>query len=176
MTAAARRETASACRPERGTRHAPRVERSTVWLGSLVEGLGAALVAAEIVILLAGVVSRYVFDHPLVWSDELASILFLWLAMLGAAIALRRDEHMRMTAVVGALPPSARAALDAFAVGAALAFLAAHRLRPPIDYALEEAPVATPALQISDALRAAAMPVGIALMASFAVLRLIRTA
>ena len=61
------------------------------------------LVAAEIVILFAGVVSRYVFDHPLIWSDELASILFLWLAMLGAVIALRRGEHMRMTAVVGLL-------------------------------------------------------------------------
>ncbi len=29
------------------------------------------------------------------WSDELASILFLWLSMLGAVIALRRGEHMR---------------------------------------------------------------------------------
>ena len=174
MTAASRRETASAAdRSEGPVRAACRaIDR---WLGLLVEGLGAALVAAEIVILLAGVVSRYVFDHPLVWSDELASILFLWLAMLGAAIALRRDEHMRMTAVVGALPPSARAALDAFAVAAALAFLALIA-SPAYDYALEEAPVATPALQISDALRAAAMPVGIALMASLAALRLIRTA
>ncbi len=80
-------------------------------LGSVVEIAAAALVAAEIVILFGGVVSRYVFDQPLVWSDELASILFLWLAMLGAVIAFRRDEHMRMTACVGMLaPPSARGA------------------------------------------------------------------
>ena len=65
--------------------------------------------ALEIVILFAGVVARYVFDAPLVWSDELASILFLWLAMLGAVIALRRDEHMRMTAAVATLRPPARA-------------------------------------------------------------------
>jgi tripartite ATP-independent transporter DctM subunit len=146
-----------------------------LWLGSFIEILGAALVAAEIVILLAGVVSRYLFDRPLVWSDELASILFLWLAMLGAAIALRRSEHMRMTAVVGALPPSTRAALDTFATGAALAFLVLIA-RPAYDYALEEVPIATPALQISDALRAAAMPAGIALMATFAVLRLVKAA
>ncbi len=43
---------------------------------------------AETIILLMGVVSRFVFDRPLVWSDELASLLFLWLAMFGAAIAL----------------------------------------------------------------------------------------
>jgi tripartite ATP-independent transporter DctM subunit len=174
VSTTARRETGSpADRSKEAAHAADRV--IDLWLGSFIEILGAALVAAEIVILLAGVVSRYVFDHPLVWSDELASILFLWLAMLGAAIALRRNEHMRMTAVVGMLPPSARAALDAFATGAALAFLALI-VWPSYSYALEEVPIATPALEISDALRAAAMPAGVALMAIFAVLRLVRTA
>ncbi len=66
----------------------------------LVEIPAALLVVAEIVILFAGVVARYALHRPLIWSDELASILFLWLAMLGAAVAFRRAEHMRMTAVV----------------------------------------------------------------------------
>ena len=144
-------------------------------LGAAVEVAAAALVAAEIVILFGGVVSRYVFNAPLVWSDELASILFLWLAMLGAVIAFRRDEHMRMTAAVGALPPPARAVLDAFATGAALAFLLLIAW-PAYGYAVEQLPVATPALEISDGWRAAALPVGVALMAVFAVLRLARTA
>jgi TRAP-type C4-dicarboxylate transport system permease large subunit len=34
-----------------------------------------------------------VLNHPLVWSDELASALFLWLAMLGAVVALGRGER-----------------------------------------------------------------------------------
>ena len=37
--------------------------------------------------LLGGVIARYAFHHPIIWSDELASTLFLWLAMLGSAIA-----------------------------------------------------------------------------------------
>ena len=57
-------------------------------LGMLVEIPAAVLVVAEIVILFAGVIWRYVLREPLIWSDELASILFLWLAMLGAAVAL----------------------------------------------------------------------------------------
>ena len=44
--------------------------------------------------------------RPLIWSDELASILFLWLAMLGAVVAFRRGEHMRMTALVGSARPA----------------------------------------------------------------------
>jgi tripartite ATP-independent transporter DctM subunit len=142
-------------------------------LGQCVEVLAAVLVAAEIVILFGGVVSRYVFDRPLVWSDELASTLFLWLAMLGAVIAFRRDEHMRMTACVGMLPARTRATFDAFATAAALAFLLLIAW-PAYQYALDELPITTSALQITDAWRAAALPVGLLLMIVFAVFRLAR--
>ena len=54
--------------------------------------------------LFAGVLSRYVFRAPLIWSDELASILFLWLTMLGAVLALHRGTHMRLTAFTARLP------------------------------------------------------------------------
>ncbi len=70
----------------------------------------AILVVAEVIVLFAGVMARYVFQAPLVWSDELASILFLWLAMLGSVIALQRSEHMRLTAVVSRMSPAARRA------------------------------------------------------------------
>ena len=94
----------------------------------LVEIPAALLVVAEIVILFAGVVARYGLHRPLIWSDELASILFLWLAMLGAAVAFRRAEHMRMTAVVANARPAMRAYLDLVATSAALAFLHSDRL------------------------------------------------
>lgn len=81
-------------------------------LGLVVEIPAAILVVAEIVILFAGVVARYGLHRPLIWSDELASILFLWLAMLGAAVAFRRSEHMRMTAIVASARPAMRAYLD----------------------------------------------------------------
>jgi tripartite ATP-independent transporter DctM subunit len=142
-------------------------------LGAAVEFLAAALVAAEIVILFSGVVARYVLNHPLIWSDELASILFLWLAMLGAVIAFRRDEHMRMTAAVGSLPAPTRTTFDLFATCAALAFLLLIAW-PAYEYAQEETFITTPALGLNNAWRAAALPSGIALMAVFAVLRVSR--
>ncbi len=143
-------------------------------LGTLVEIPAAVLVVAEIVILFAGVVARYGLRRPLIWSDELASILFLWLAMLGAAVAFRRSEHMRMTAIVAAGKPATRAYLDAVATCAALAFLLLT-LGPSYEYAYEESFITTPALQISNVWRAAALPVGTCLMALFALLRLART-
>src|SRR5271157_2175536 len=68
--------------------------------GLALEVTTALLVTAEVAILFVGIVARYAFHHPLIWSDELASLLFLWLAMLGTVLALRRGEHMRMTALV----------------------------------------------------------------------------
>src|ERR1700751_5757235 len=141
------------------------------WLGLLVEIPAALLVIAEIVILFAGVVARYGLHKPLIWSDELASILFLWLAMLGAAVAFRRGEHMRMTPVVAGARPAARAFLDLVATSAALAFLVMIAW-PAYEYAYEESYITTPALQIPNIWRAAALPVGIGLMALFALLRL----
>src|SRR3979411_3491669 len=75
------------------------------WLGRLVEVPVALLTALEVLILLAGVISRYVFRNPFVWSDELASILFLWLPLLGAVVAVRRGEHMRMSTLVARTSP-----------------------------------------------------------------------
>ncbi|MBN3788006.1 TRAP transporter large permease subunit [Burkholderia sp. Ac-20353] len=144
-------------------------------LGHLVEIPAALLVVAEIVVLLAGVTSRYLLHTPLVWSDELASMLFLWLAMLGAVVALRRGEHMRMTALVGKASPSVRAFLDVVAIAAPIAFLVLV-IGPAVEFAQDEGIITTPALDISNSWRAAALPVGSILMLTVACLRLIRTA
>ncbi len=133
----------------------------------------ALLVAAEIGVLLAGVIARYVFHHPLIWSDEVASILFLWLAMLGSAIAFERGDHMRMTAVVSKLQPAQRAFLDVLATTAALAFLLLI-LPYAWEYAVEEAVMHTPALDIQNSWRVAAMATGFGAMALFALLRLVQ--
>ena len=144
-------------------------------LGHLVEIPAAILVVAEIVILFSGIVARYALHEPLVWSDELASILFLWLAMLGAVVAFRRGEHMRMGALVNRASPAARAVLDMVAVAAALAFLLMLQA-PGFEYASEERYVTTAALEIPNVWRAAALPVGTALMALIALLRLVERA
>ncbi|MEC5406186.1 TRAP transporter large permease subunit [Paraburkholderia sp. MPAMCS5] len=144
-------------------------------LGHMVEIPAALLVVAEIFVLLAGVTSRYLLREPLVWSDELASMLFLWLAMLGAVVALRRGEHMRMTALVGKASPAVRAFLDLVAIAAPLAFLLLV-IGPAVEFAQDEGIITTPALDISNMWRAAALPIGCALMLLVACLRLIRAA
>lgn len=141
----------------------PWLERLNDMVGRAVEFPAAALVVIEVGVLLAGVIWRYALHHPLIWSDELASILFVWLAMLGSVIALRRGEHMRMTALVGMMGPRARAMLDLLAIAATLTFLVLI-VGPAFVFAEEEIWVVTPALGIANTWRAAALPVGFTLM------------
>ena len=151
--------------------HLAKLARLEAALGLLVEVPAAFLVLADIAVLFSGVVARFVLHRPLIWSDELASILFLWLAMLGSAVALRRGEHMRMTALLARAGREQRALLEAVATCACLAFLVMIAW-PAWEYALEERAITTPALEISNAWRAAALPAGVGLMAAFAALRL----
>src|ERR1700722_15404447 len=104
-------------------------------LAGVTEIPAAILVAVEILVLLAGVISRYVFNRPLTWSDELASILFLWLAMLGAVIALRRSEHMRLAFLVGLAPVRWRRRLETLRMLVIGAFLLAM-IFPARDYVM----------------------------------------
>src|ERR1019366_8602436 len=132
-----------------------RLERVDAALGWLVDVPAALLVLADIVVLFSGVFARFVLHRPLVWSDELASLLFLLLALLGR------------------LTPPRRAVLEATATAACLAFLTLV-VWPAWQYAADERAITTPALEISNVWRAAALPIGVALMAIFAVLRLLR--
>ncbi|HJV25181.1 MAG TPA: TRAP transporter large permease subunit [Aromatoleum sp.] len=143
-----------------------------VAISRAVEVAAALLVVAEIIVLLTGVTSRYLFHTPIIWTDELASILFLWLAMLGAVVALRRGEHMRMTALVGMVPPKVRTFLETLAIAAPVIFLLLL-IHPAVEFAQEEAFVTTPALELSNSWRAAALPVGSVLMLAMAGLRLL---
>ena len=58
------------------------------WLAHIVGVFAAIAVVAEVGILLLGVIFRFGLNQPLVWSDELASIVFLWLAMLGSVYSV----------------------------------------------------------------------------------------
>ena len=141
-------------------------------LGQLVALPAAALVAAEIVLLFTGVIARYVFRKPLIVADELSSVLFLWLAMMGAAVALHRNAHMRMTALVNKSNDEWRKRWDWAAWTACLCFLALFA-EPCFAYLMQQREIELPGLNISDGWRAAAMPVATTLMIAITLVKLL---
>ncbi len=138
----------------------------------LTEIPAALLVLTEIGVLASGVVSRYVLHTPLIWVDEFASLLFVWLIMLGSAIAFRRGSHMRMTAIVDLAGEKWRGVFELVATVAALTWLALMAY-PAYEFASEEVLVSMPALDISNAWGAAALPVGIGIILLISIVRLL---
>ena len=143
-------------------------------IGVLAEAIGAALVVAEICILFAGVVSRYVFDSPLMWTDELANFLFLWLSMLGTVVALRRGEHMRLTTFVNSLRPQWGRWLGTVGALVVIVFVL-EILLPAAQYLEVQQSTELITLSISDGYRVVAILVGATLTAIIALLRLLET-
>ena len=139
------------------------------------EAPAAVLVLVEFVLLLTGVVARYAFRRPLFWVDELAATLFLWLNMLGAAVALRRGEHMRLTAFVQRASRRWRARIDV-AVLVVVATFALQMLGPTKTFLVAESAITMPALDVSAAYSVSAILVGIILMLIIILVRLAGTA
>lgn len=142
------------------------------WTGWMrpVEWIAAALLVTMISLIVVNVTSRSVFLTPIVWADEVASLAFIWLAMLGSAIAVARNEHLRLTLFLPLVPPRLRAVAEAAALLLAALFLAVM-MQPAIDYAWEERWVTSPALELPMTFRAAALPTGMGLMAILALTR-----
>ena len=142
---------------------APPVAPASGLLMRPVEVAGAALGAAIILLMLAGVCSRYLFSISVVWIDEVVSICFLWLAMIGSVIAIHRNEHLRLTVFLQKLPPRAQGYVNAFGLLVVAAFLGAL-LQPAIEYVRSEWIVSLPALDIPNSFRVAAIAFGIGAM------------
>ncbi len=143
-------------------------------IGRVAEALGALLVVAETCILFAGVVSRYVFNSPIMWTDELGTFLFLWLAMLGAVVALRRDGHMRLTTFVNWCSPDLGTWLGTVAELVVIVFVL-EIIFPARKYLAVQASTELITLHISDGYRVLAILVGAGLIATVALLRMLES-
>ena len=128
-----------------------------------LEVVSALLLAVIITLLLVGVAARYVFSLPVVWVDEVVSLSFLWLAMLGAVIAMHRNEHLRLTLIVEKLPAPLRGYVQAFALCAVAVTLLALA-GPALEYTRDEWAIRTPELSMPNAWRVAAIAFGVIAM------------
>jgi TRAP-type C4-dicarboxylate transport system permease small subunit len=68
------------------------------------------------------VVTRYVFEAPLSYVDQLVPNLFVWVTFLGASAAVRRRAHLGLSAIYDLFPARVRAALDVLILAGTGAF------------------------------------------------------
>ena len=72
------------------------------WIVIVLMGVMTVLVSVQIV-------SRYVFNFPLGWSEEMARFSFAWVSFLGASALMQVREHINVTVFLDVFSPRTRA-------------------------------------------------------------------
>lgn len=142
-------------------------------IAAVVTPIALALVAADVIILFVGVIARYFLDTPLTWTDDLAAMVFLWLAMLGSVVAMCRNRHMGISIIAPMLGPRWQGRVDTFVNLLVVVFFGALVL-PAIEFWQGQIDIVNPALDISDGWRSSALPIGIALLVIVSLAKLFR--
>jgi len=76
------------------------------FLAKLVKGVETILVIVfgiMAVLVFANVVLRYGFNSGIVFSEEVARFMFMWLTLIGALIVMKDNGHLGMSSVVDRL-------------------------------------------------------------------------
>ena len=94
------------------------------YLARVEELVSRVLLALLVLLVFVPAVSR-TFNRPIIWSIEIAQLLFAWLAFLGANQAMRAGAHIGVDVLTRNLPPRVRRAVAVFNLGLVAAFLAA---------------------------------------------------
>jgi TRAP-type C4-dicarboxylate transport system permease small subunit len=84
------------------------------WLNGLHRFEDAALMLAllsMLVLAVSQIVLRNVFDSGFLWAESFLRILVLWVAMLGAMVATRENNHINIDAVSRYVPAKTKSGL-----------------------------------------------------------------
>lgn len=93
-------------------------------LNTILNVLAGLSLTVMVVLTTYQVITRYVFNAPSTWSEELVGYLFAWSTMFGAAIVSGERGHMNIPILVDKFNPPMRKALHIFAEVIALLFSA----------------------------------------------------
>ncbi|MGD8227300.1 MAG: TRAP transporter small permease [Desulfobacteraceae bacterium] len=121
------------------------------------------LLGAMALVVFLQVLFRYVLHLPLFWTEEFARYCLVWASLLGAAIALKRGEHIAVTFLLDTFPKRAARVLSMVAQASVILILAVM-VWGGIKLVLVTSAQISPALRISMAVPYLALPVGAVIM------------
>lgn len=103
------------------------------WLHRRAENLAAAMLAAMFLAFILQILFRYLLNLPTGWTNELSSILWVWLVLFGAAFVLREREEIRFDILYALAGRRGRRAMVVLAAAGLVAMYGAS-LPAVVDY------------------------------------------
>ena len=92
-------------------------------LGIVELAIGIICLVTIVVCISGQVVSRYAFGKPLVWVEEFSTYCFIWSVYLGAAYALIKGRHIRVTTLLEKFPLGMQRLMAILTYGSLIFFL-----------------------------------------------------
>lgn len=125
----------------------------------LMSGLVIVLFAMMMAMVLIQVGSRYLMNYPTAWATELSTYCQVWLVLLGAGVAMARNQHMAIDMVPAMLPLNARRVASVLVALVTLGFLIvlAYSSFPLIELGAQQS---SPALGMPLWIAYACLPLG----------------
>lgn len=116
------------------------------------------------IIVLAQVISRYIFSNSISWSEEIARWLMIWVCFLGSGAAVKSSEHIGLSFIYDRFPKKIQNIVSLFINICIFIFLFFCIVKsiPLAKYVIHQK---TPAARISMAWPYSAVPVGSVIMA-----------
>ena len=100
------------------------------------------------IVLFAQVVTRYVFQTPLVWSEEAARYLHVWIALFGIHFGLRQNAHIRVTFFYDRMPGKIKGLVRVFSDIVILATIGVY-LPGSVIFIQDQATIVSSAMEVN---------------------------
>ena len=72
----------------------------------LEEWLGGSLFIAMFIVLVMQIFARQIFNSPLIWSEELSRLIFVYVGLLGVSMGIRSQQHIMIDFLYAKFPKS----------------------------------------------------------------------
>ena len=107
---------------------------------------GIIMLAIMLIIITINIITRYLLNSPIFWSEELSRFLFIWFGFLGAAYSLGSQKTIRFTLILDKMSSKAILITDIIANIMLLAMFLI--MLYPAIYVIRFKTILTPALQV----------------------------
>jgi TRAP-type C4-dicarboxylate transport system permease small subunit len=123
-----------------------------------------AMMMAMATLVFINVVCRYALNFSIIWAEEISQYLMIWIAFLGAGLALREGRHVALEMLQDRLPAPMSRGLRTAIAALVLLFLGTVTVLG-FQFAVFVWSQETPVLNISLGIPSLAIPIGTLLFA-----------
>ncbi|HEX9898821.1 MAG TPA: TRAP transporter small permease [Candidatus Methylomirabilis sp.] len=122
------------------------------------------MMAVMATLVFTNVITRYIFNFSIIWAEEVSQYLMIWIAYLGAGLALREGRHVAVEMLQDRLPAALGRGVRMAVGGLVLAFLGVVTVLG-FQFAVFVWNQETPVLNVSLGIPSLAIPIGALLFA-----------